>query len=161
MAQSATRKAAEAGRGLAGASPEAGQLGMVVAGSIGTDCSLDYTFNLMCNTSSEPLKRCTSGTESSSSGCFVQCNKAHDVPNGECSGYVLSFNECGFGFLVEEDGLKFSGVTDLWNDYRDFYHKSRSTMPVVLDWVIKLEGKCAHKPVALATLNPAFAIGNS
>ncbi|KAL8246318.1 hypothetical protein R6Q59_007534 [Mikania micrantha] len=203
---------------------------------IGTDCSLDYTFNLTCNTSSVPPKllvgsleiynisdaelrvfsdisyRCynksggadehigwidlagyytfstknkfivigcddyafvtgTNGVDSSSGGCFGLCNKARDVPDGECSGIrccqtsipkgltsynitlnslhqhsdVLSFNECGYGFLVEEESLEFNGVADLSSDSWDFYHKIRSTMHVVLDWVIKLEGKCGNK----------------
>ncbi|KAD7477974.1 hypothetical protein E3N88_01110 [Mikania micrantha] len=47
---------------------------------------------------------------------------------------VLSFNECGYGFLVEEDSLEFSGVNECGYGFL-----------VVLDWVIKLEGKCAHK----------------
>ncbi|KAD7477989.1 hypothetical protein E3N88_01125 [Mikania micrantha] len=202
---------------------------------IGTDCSLDYTFNLTCNTSSETPRllvgslpiynisdselrivtsisyRCYNqgvvadeyidwtnlaewftfsvknkftvvgcddyalisdkNKDGFSSGCFGLCRQASSVPNGGCSGIgccemsipkglsyyditmgsiknhseVLSFNECGYGFLVEEGRFEFGGVTDLSSDYWDFQSKIRSTMPVVLDWVIKSEGKCADK----------------
>ncbi|KAD7477897.1 hypothetical protein E3N88_01033 [Mikania micrantha] len=105
-----------------------------------------------------------------SSGCFGLCRRARSVPKGECSGIgccqmsipkglssyditmgsmknhsgVMSFNECGYGFLVEEGRFEFGGVTDLSGDDRDFRLKIRS-MTVVLDWVIESEGKCANK----------------
>ncbi|KAL8201771.1 hypothetical protein R6Q57_010918 [Mikania cordata] len=111
------------------------------------------------------------GADSSSGGCFGLCNKVRDVPDGECSGIgccqtsipkgltsynitlkslqnhsdVLSFNECGYGFLVEEGRFEFGGVTDLSSDYVDFSRKIRSSMPVVLDWVIESKGKCDDK----------------
>ncbi|KAM0038016.1 putative protein kinase RLK-Pelle-WAK family [Helianthus debilis subsp. tardiflorus] len=106
-----------------------------------------------------------------SSGCFGLCSKARDVPHGECSGIgccqtsipkglsyynitlgafhnhsnVLSFNECGYGFLVEEGSFEFGGVNDLSTDYRGFAKRIRSTMPVVLDWVIRPNGTCANE----------------
>ncbi|KAD7477894.1 hypothetical protein E3N88_01030 [Mikania micrantha] len=106
-----------------------------------------------------------------SSGCFGLCRQARDVPNEGCLGIgccqtaipkglsyynitmnslknhseVLSFNECSYGFLVEEGRFEFGGVTDLSSDYRDFHSKIRSTMTVVLDWVIESEGKCANE----------------
>ncbi|KAD7477993.1 hypothetical protein E3N88_01129 [Mikania micrantha] len=105
-----------------------------------------------------------------SSGCFGLCRQVGSVPKGECSGIgccqmsipkglssynitmnslknhsgVMSFNKCGYGFLVEEGLYVFGGVTDLSGDYRDFFLKIRS-MTVVLDWVIESEGKCANK----------------
>ncbi|KAF5768135.1 putative protein kinase RLK-Pelle-WAK family [Helianthus annuus] len=106
-----------------------------------------------------------------SSGCFGLCSKARDVPHGECSGIgccqtsipkglsyynitlgalqnhsnVLSFNECGYGFLVEEGSFEFGGVNDLSTDYWGFAERIRSTMPVVLDWVIRPNGTCANE----------------
>ncbi|KAK1411288.1 hypothetical protein QVD17_37835 [Tagetes erecta] len=199
---------------------------------IGTDCFLDYSFNLTCNNSYEPPKlfvgglqiysisdselrvfttisyRCynqsgvvdedvgwtnlegfytfsvknkftvlgcddlalISGTNGANfaSGCFGLCNKARDVPSGDCSGIgccqtsvpkglsyynatlgsiknhseVLPFNECGYGFLVEEGSYEFGGVNDLSTDYLKFTERIRSTMPVVLDWVIKSNETC-------------------
>ncbi|KAI3795021.1 hypothetical protein L1987_37664 [Smallanthus sonchifolius] len=86
-----------------------------------------------------------------SSGCFGLCSKARDVPNGECLGIgccqtsipkglskydatlhtlrnhsdVLSFNECGYGFLVEEGSFEFGGVNDLSTDYWGFAERIR------------------------------------
>ncbi|KAK1411318.1 hypothetical protein QVD17_37866 [Tagetes erecta] len=110
------------------------------------------------------------GTEEDdfTSGCFGLCRKAPETTNGQCSGIgccqisirkglsnynitlftlkshsgVLSFNRCGFGFLVEERMFKFEGVRDLSSNYLDFMERIESTMPVVLDWVIKPFENC-------------------
>ncbi|KAK1411309.1 hypothetical protein QVD17_37856 [Tagetes erecta] len=102
------------------------------------------------------------------SGCFGLCSKAPNVPYGQCSGIgccqisipkglsfynstlgtlqnhsdVWSFNKCSYGFLVEENSFKFKGASDLSTNYSDFLEKIRSTMPIVLDWVIEPEGNC-------------------
>ncbi|KAD7477882.1 hypothetical protein E3N88_01018 [Mikania micrantha] len=203
---------------------------------IGTDCSLDYTFNLTCNTynhespklfigdgnlriysiseselriitivssqcynqsgyvdgytsytsirSDMPLTFSTknkftvvgcddyaliSGRDDTyfSGGCYGICREKDDVVDGECSGIgccqasmpkglkyynitldtlnkhsdVWSFNECGYGFLVEEGKYKFN-KSDLSANYQDFKNRIKSTMPIVLDWVIKSNKSC-------------------
>ncbi|KAM0038008.1 putative EGF-like domain, wall-associated receptor kinase, galacturonan-binding protein [Helianthus debilis subsp. tardiflorus] len=106
-----------------------------------------------------------------SSGCFGLCRKARVVPNGQCSGIgccqtsipeglsyynatldtlknhsdVWSFNECGYSFLVEESSFEFGGATDLSTYYWDYIDRIRSTMPVVLDWVIAPDRNCSAK----------------
>ncbi|KAK1411315.1 hypothetical protein QVD17_37862 [Tagetes erecta] len=95
--------------------------------------------------------------------------KAPNVPYGQCSGIgccqisipkglsvynstlttlqnhtdVWSFNKCSYGFLVEDNRFKFEGASDLSTNYSDFVEKIRSTMPIVLDWVIEPEGNCS------------------
>ncbi|KAJ0463451.1 putative protein kinase RLK-Pelle-WAK family [Helianthus annuus] len=113
----------------------------------------------------------TNGSLNFTSGCFGLCAKADDVPIGECSGIgccqisipkgisyysttlhslrnhsdVLSFNGCGFGFLVEEGSFKFAGASDLSsNRSMDFSFRMQATMPVVLDWVINPNGHCGE-----------------
>ncbi|GJS31039.1 kinase RLK-Pelle-WAK family protein [Tanacetum coccineum] len=97
-----------------------------------------------------------------SSGCFGLCSKSSDVDEGECSGKgccktsitkgltyydvtlntfnqhrnVSDFNECGYAFLSEEGSFRFGGAKDLSATYIDFYNRVRSSVPVVLDWVI-------------------------
>ncbi|KAK1411257.1 hypothetical protein QVD17_37804 [Tagetes erecta] len=104
-----------------------------------------------------------------SGGCFALCRKQQEVPNGECSGIgccqasipkgvryfdltlhtlrnhsdILSFNECGYGFLVEEGSFRFGGASDLSTNYSDFVTRLESTVPIVLDWVIAPNGSCA------------------
>ncbi|KAK1411256.1 hypothetical protein QVD17_37803 [Tagetes erecta] len=104
-----------------------------------------------------------------SGGCFALCRKEQEVPNGECSGIgccqasipkglrsydltlhtllnhsdVLSFNECGYGFLVEEGSFKFGGAADLSTNYSEFVTRLESTVPIVLDWVIAPNKSCA------------------
>ncbi|KAD7477979.1 hypothetical protein E3N88_01115 [Mikania micrantha] len=100
-------------------------------------------------------------------GCYGLCREEVDVADGECSGIgccqasmpkgltyynvtlntlrehsdVLSFNECGYGFLVEEGKYKFN-KSDLSANYQDFKSRIKSTMPIVLDWVIKSNKSC-------------------
>ncbi|KAD7477878.1 hypothetical protein E3N88_01014 [Mikania micrantha] len=100
-------------------------------------------------------------------GCYGLCREEVDVANGECSGIgccqasmpkgltyynvtlktlhdhsdVLSFNECGYGFLAEEGKYKFN-TSDLSTNYSNFINTIESTMPVVLDWVIKSNKSC-------------------
>ncbi|KAL8246320.1 hypothetical protein R6Q59_007536 [Mikania micrantha] len=100
-------------------------------------------------------------------GCYGLCREEDDVVDGECSGIgccqasmpkgltyynvtlntlhehsdVLSFNECGYGFLVEEGKYKFN-KSDLSANYQDFKSRIKSTMPIVLDWVIKSNKSC-------------------
>ncbi|KAK9062595.1 hypothetical protein SSX86_019783 [Deinandra increscens subsp. villosa] len=213
--------------------PKCGNITVPYPFGIGTDCSLNHSFNLTCNTSSdEPPKllfgelhiynisdselrlftrisyscyneigvvdehigwinltgiftfsvknkftvigcddvALIEGTNGAdfTSGCLGLCSNASDVPKGECSGIgccqtsipkglsyydvtvgslnnhskVLSFNECGYGFLVEEGTFEFGGVDDLSADYVNYRKKIRTTMPVVVDWVIQAEEKC-------------------
>nr|GEZ17410.1 wall-associated receptor kinase 2-like [Tanacetum cinerariifolium] len=98
-----------------------------------------------------------------SSGCFGLCSKPSDVVEGECSGKgccltsitkgltyynvtlntfnqhinVSDFNNCGYAFLSEEGSFRFSGAKDLSATYIDFYNRVRSSVLVVLDWVIE------------------------
>ncbi|KAJ0463466.1 putative EGF-like domain, wall-associated receptor kinase, galacturonan-binding protein [Helianthus annuus] len=109
------------------------------------------------------------GTEEDdfTSGCFGLCQKAPNVSDGQCSGLgccqipipkglkyynatlysfqdhseVLSFNECGYGFLVEEGVYEFRD-SDLSTNHSDVIDRIRSTMPRVLDWVITHNGSC-------------------
>ncbi|KAI3798054.1 hypothetical protein L1987_33321 [Smallanthus sonchifolius] len=178
------------------------------------NCSLDDSFNLICNTSTEPPKlflrggnidiynisdselriftikhlgltfsaknkltvtgcddyALIMGTNGAniSSGCFGICRKELDVPNGECSGVgccqtsipegltyynvtlnplhnhseVFSYNEFGYGFLVEEGSFEFGGAIDLSTIYKDFVKRIESTMRIVLDWVVAHNGTC-------------------
>ncbi|KAD7477879.1 hypothetical protein E3N88_01015 [Mikania micrantha] len=102
-----------------------------------------------------------------SGGCFGLCREEDDVTDGECSGIgccqasipkgltyynvtldtlhdhsdVWSFNECGYGFLAEEGKYKFN-KSDLSANYQDFESRINSTMPIVLDWVIKSNKSC-------------------
>ncbi|GKB04694.1 wall-associated receptor kinase 2-like protein [Tanacetum coccineum] len=98
-----------------------------------------------------------------SSGCFGLCSKSSDVDEGECSGKgccetsitkgltyynitlntfnqhinVSEFNECGYyAFLSEERSFQFGGPKDLSATNIDFYNRVRSSVPVVLDWMI-------------------------
>ncbi|KAI7745328.1 hypothetical protein M8C21_023676, partial [Ambrosia artemisiifolia] len=114
------------------------------------------------------------GTEEDdfASGCFGVCRKTH-VPKGQCSGVgccqisiptgvsfynaelytlrnhsdVLSFNECGYGFLVEEGVYEFGGISDLSGDKLEFINRIQSTMPIVVDWVIAPNKTCATEVV--------------
>ncbi|KAD7477987.1 hypothetical protein E3N88_01123 [Mikania micrantha] len=100
-------------------------------------------------------------------GCYGLCREEVDVIDGECSGIgccqasmpkglkyynvtlntlnkhsnVLSFNKCGYGFLVEEGKFKFN-TSYLSTDSSNFINMIRSTMPVVVDWVIKSNKSC-------------------
>ncbi|KAI3798051.1 hypothetical protein L1987_33318 [Smallanthus sonchifolius] len=107
-------------------------------------------------------------TNGFTSGCFALCQKEPNVPFGQCSGngccqisipkglsyynsrlYTLQkhidvwfFNECGYGFLVEEGSYEFNSASDLNTSHDDFINKIESTMPIVVDWVIKSNGTC-------------------
>ncbi|KAI3798050.1 hypothetical protein L1987_33317 [Smallanthus sonchifolius] len=107
-------------------------------------------------------------TNGFTSGCFALCQKEPNVPYGQCSGngccqisipkglsyynsrlYTLQkhidvwfFNECGYGFLVEEGSYEFNSASDLNTSHDDFINKIESTMPIVVDWVIKSNGTC-------------------
>ncbi|GJR00747.1 wall-associated receptor kinase 2-like protein [Tanacetum coccineum] len=104
-----------------------------------------------------------------SSGCFGLCSKASDVGNGECSGKgccqtsiakglkfynvtlntfryhidVWSINTCGLAFLGEEGTFQFAGASDLSNS-TDLYDRVRSTVLVVIDWVIGHNSNCSE-----------------
>nr|GEY81168.1 hypothetical protein [Tanacetum cinerariifolium] len=104
-----------------------------------------------------------------SSGCFGLCSESSDVVEGECLGKgccqtsitkgltyydvtlntfnqhinVSDFNECGYAFLSEEGSFRFSGAKDLSATYKDFYNRVRSSVLVVLDWVIA--GNCSNQ----------------
>ncbi|XVE80999.1 hypothetical protein DITRI_Ditri15bG0027100 [Diplodiscus trichospermus] len=91
-----------------------------------------------------------------STGCLTFCSNITDVINGSCSGigccqtaipkgvrsynirfdcvyqhsYVLSFNPCSYGFVVEDGAYSFY-VSDLY--VRDFSEKK---FPIILDWTI-------------------------
>ncbi|KAK9062597.1 hypothetical protein SSX86_019785 [Deinandra increscens subsp. villosa] len=106
-----------------------------------------------------------------SGGCFALCREEGEVANGECSGIgccqssipknltyynvtldslndhsnVISFNECGYGFLGEEGSFEFRGVSDLSANSSEFVSRIESTTPIVLDWVIKHNGSCISK----------------
>ncbi|KAD1059747.1 hypothetical protein E3N88_43349 [Mikania micrantha] len=54
---------------------------------------------------------------------------------------VLSFDECGYGFLVEEGKFKFN-TSYLSTDSSNFIDMIQSTMPILLDWVIKSNKSC-------------------
>ncbi|KAJ9545260.1 hypothetical protein OSB04_024967 [Centaurea solstitialis] len=103
-----------------------------------------------------------------SSGCWGTCREANEVPDGYCSGIgccqtsipngltdytvdlysfndhtrVHSFNPCGLAFLGEEHSLKFLGAVDLYN-VTEFYERTLSSVPIVLDWVIGGSRNCA------------------
>ncbi|KAL8201770.1 hypothetical protein R6Q57_010917 [Mikania cordata] len=100
-------------------------------------------------------------------GCYGLCREEVDVTDGECSGIgccqasipkgltyynvtlntlhghsdVWSFNECGYGFLAEEGKYKFN-ISDLSTNSSNFKNMIKSTMPIVLDWVIKSNKSC-------------------
>ncbi|KAD7477976.1 hypothetical protein E3N88_01112 [Mikania micrantha] len=102
-----------------------------------------------------------------SGGCYGICREKDDVVDGECSGIgccqasmpkglkyynvtlhtlhkhsgVFSFNKCGYGFLVEDGKFKFN-TSYLSTNSSNFINMIESTMPVVLDWVIKSNGSC-------------------
>ncbi|KAK9049887.1 hypothetical protein SSX86_031144 [Deinandra increscens subsp. villosa] len=102
-------------------------------------------------------------------GCFGLCSKAPNMRYGQCSGIgccellipkglsfynatlktinnhadVWTFNECSYGFLVEEGSFKFGVATNIHTNYLDFMERIGSTMPIVVDWVIAPEGNCS------------------
>ncbi|KAI3677563.1 hypothetical protein L6452_36829 [Arctium lappa] len=104
-----------------------------------------------------------------SSGCWGTCNEANEVPGGYCSGIgccqtsipkglkdysvtlftfnshtrVESFNPCGMAFLGEEYSFQFLGARDLYN-YTEFYDRTLSKVPIVLDWVIGGNRSCTE-----------------
>ncbi|KAI3677558.1 hypothetical protein L6452_36824 [Arctium lappa] len=103
------------------------------------------------------------------SGCWGICSGENEVPDGYCSGIgccqtsipkglkdyrvrlftfnnhtrVESFNPCGMAFLGEEDSFKFLGASDLYN-YTEFYDRTLSVVPIVLDWVIGGNRSCTE-----------------
>ncbi|GKC69780.1 wall-associated receptor kinase 2-like protein, partial [Tanacetum coccineum] len=107
-----------------------------------------------------------------SSGCLGLCSRSEDVPGGYCSGIgccqtsipkglktfnlaltslrnhtiVGSFNRCGFAFLCEEESFQFRGVDDLSNA-SEFYTRTKSNVPIVLEWVIASNLSCTQANV--------------
>ncbi|KAI3507362.1 hypothetical protein L1887_22346 [Cichorium endivia] len=101
------------------------------------------------------------------SGCLGSCSKASDVPSEHCTGIgccqttipkglkfynatlfsfenhtgVESFNPCGFAFIGEKDSFRFRGELDLKN-VTEFYLRTRSDVPSVVDWVIGGNRSC-------------------
>ncbi|KAI3750472.1 hypothetical protein L2E82_21110 [Cichorium intybus] len=99
--------------------------------------------------------------DSFTSGCLGLCSKASDLPSEHCVGIgccqttipkglkyynatlfsfenhkgVVSFNRCGFAFIGEQGSFQFRGELDL-NDPIEFYERTSSNVPSVVDWVL-------------------------
>ncbi|MCL7022426.1 hypothetical protein MKW94_016744, partial [Papaver nudicaule] len=94
---------------------------------------------------------------SSGTGCLSVCNKNEDATDGSCGGVgccktsipsgiksfkigvgsmfndntSLSFNPCGYGFLVEERSFNFSS-----SYLKNFKNNGTGSVPVVVDWTV-------------------------